>query len=115
LKAWDAEVRRVQTELGTEEMVTNVWEFEEGDAMVHHSHEEQEELYYVIAGEFRLKVGDVGETEEHTVSEGDLFAFSPDVGRGYECVSEDGGTVLSVGAPNVVDINPEKYTPYDDA
>jgi len=53
VESMDAEVRRVQTELGTEKMVTNVWEFEEGDAMVHHSHEEQEELYYVIAGEFR--------------------------------------------------------------
>jgi len=52
----DAEVRRVQAELGTENTVTNVWEFEEGDAMVHHYHDEQEELYYVIEGEFRLKV-----------------------------------------------------------
>jgi quercetin dioxygenase-like cupin family protein len=110
----DPEVRRVQTELGTENTVTNVWEFEEGDAMVHHSHDEQEELYYVIDGEFRLKVGDVGDTEEHTVEEGDVFAFGPDVGRGYECVS-DGGTVLSVGAPNVMDIDPEKYTPFEEA
>jgi len=35
------------------------------------------------------------------------------VGRGYECVSET-GTVLTVGAPNVVDIDPEKYTPFDE-
>jgi quercetin dioxygenase-like cupin family protein len=110
----DPEVRRVQTELGTEEMVTNVWEFEKGDAMVHHYHDEQEELYYVIDGEFRLKIGDAGDTEEHTVEEGDVFAFSPDVGRGYVCVSEK-GTVLTVGAPNVMDIDPEKYTPFDEA
>ena len=115
VEGMDAEVRRVQTELGTDEMVTNVWEFEEGDAMVHHYHDEQEELYYVIKGEFRLKVGDVGDTEERRVEEGDVFAFAPEVGRGYRCVSEEGGTVLTVGAPNVVDIDPEKYTPFDDA
>lgn len=102
----DPEVRRVQTELGTEKTVTNVWEFEKGDAMVHHYHDEQEELYYVIE--------DVGETEEETVEQGDVLAFSPDVGRGYECVSET-GTMLTVGAPNVMDIDPEKYTPFEDA
>jgi len=111
----EPDVRRVQTELGTEEMVVNVWEFEEGDSMLHHHHNEQEELYYVIKGEFRVKVGEAGETEEHTVSEGQLFAASPDVGRGYECVSEGGGAVLSVGAPNVTDINPDEYTPFDEA
>lgn len=114
VEGMDAEVRRVQTELGTDNMVTNVWEFDEGDAMVHHYHDEQEELYYVIEGEFRLKVGDAGDPEERTVEEGDIFAFAPDVGRGYVCVSEE-GTMLTVGAPNVVDIDPEKYTPFEEA
>lgn len=111
----EPDVRRVQAELETEEMVANVWEFEEGDAMFHHRHNEQEELYYVIDGEFSLKVGDAGETEEHTVSKGELFAVGPEEGRGYKCVSEDGGAVLCIGAPNVTDINPGEYTPFDEA
>lgn len=111
----EPDVRRVQSELDAEEMVANVWEFEEGDAMIHHRHEEQEELYYVIDGEFRLKVGDVGETDEHVVSEGEMFVASPETGRGYKCISEEGGRVLSVGAPNVTDINPGEYTAFEDA
>lgn len=111
----EPDVRRVQAELDTENMVVNVWEFEEGDAMVHHRHEEQEELYYVINGEFRLKVGDAGETEELSFSEGEFFAAEPETERSYRCVSEDGGTVLSIGAPNVTDMGVGEYIPYEDA
>jgi quercetin dioxygenase-like cupin family protein len=111
----EPDVRRVQSELGAENMVANFWEFEEGDAMIHHRHEKQEELYYVVEGEFRLKVGEAGETKEYTVSEGELFVASPETGRGYRCVSEGGGHVLSVGAPNLTDINPEEYTSFEEA
>lgn len=109
----EPDVRRVQSELEAEEMVANVWEFEEGDAIIHHRHGKREELYYVADGKFRLKVGDVGETEEYTVSEGELFVAAPETGRGYRCITEGGGHVLSVGAPNVTDINPEGYTSFE--
>lgn len=111
---FDADVRRVQGSLETEQLVTNLWYFEAGEEMVHHEHAEQEELYYVLEGEFVVKFGDTGETETTTVTEGTFFAVGPDVGHGHKCVSEE-GVVLAVGAPNVTDIQPETYTPFEEA
>ncbi|WP_335999869.1 cupin domain-containing protein [Halorientalis halophila] len=112
---FDPDVRRVQAELGTENLVASLWYFEEGEEMVHHEHEDQEELYYVLDGEFEVKLGDAGETETVVAEEGTFFAAGPGVGHGHVCTSADGGVVLAVGSPNVTDINPETYTPVDEA
>lgn len=111
----DPDVRRVQAELGTENLVTNLWYFEEGEEMVHHVHDEQEEVYYVLEGEFELKLGEAGEAASHVVDEGTFFAAGAGVGHGHRCTSADGGVLLAVGSPNVTDINPDTYTPVDEA
>lgn len=111
----DPDVRRVQAELRTENLVTNRWYFDEGEEMVHHVHDEQEEVYYVLEGEFELKLGEAGEAESRVVDEGTFFAVGAGVGHGHRCTSEDGGALLAVGAPNVTDINPDTYTPVDEA
>jgi len=112
---FEPDVQRVQSELDLDEMVVNIWHFEEGESLMHHRHDEQEEFYYVLDGEFEIKFGEPGDTDLRRVGTGDMFAASPEVGRGYRCVSEGGGSVLAVGAPNVTDINPGSYTGYDEA
>lgn len=112
---FDPDVRRVQADLGTEEMVVNLWEFEAGEEMVHHAHEDQEEVYYVLDGEFELKLGEAGDAEAVTVDEGTFFAAGTGTGHGHKCVGDGSGRLLAVGAPNVTDINPETYTPVDEA
>lgn len=111
---FDPAVRRVQADLGTEKMVVNIWEFESGEEMVHHAHEKQEEVYYVLEGEFKLKLGEASSAETVTADEGTGFAVGPETGHGHRCISEEGGRLFAVGAPNVTDINPETYTPFDE-
>ncbi len=111
---FDPDVRRVQAALGTEQLVTNLWYFEADETMVHHSHEQQEELFYVLEGEFAVKFGAVGATQTERVGVGGFFAAGPGVKHGHACVS-DTGVLLAVGAPNEPDIQPASYTDFEDA
>ncbi len=111
----EPDVRRVQMELDLQEMVANLWYFDEGEAIVHHEHMEQEEVYLVVEGEFEAKFGEAGDAEVETIEEGMVFSAGPEVGHGHRCVSEGGGVVFAVGAPNETDVNPSTYTAYDDA
>lgn len=109
------DVRRIQAELELEEMVANLWYFDEDEAITHHTHEEQEEVYLVVEGEFEAKFGEAGDTDVETLEEGDVFSAAPDLPHGHRCTSEGGGVLFAVGAPNVTDVNPESYTSYEDA
>ena len=111
----EPDVRRIQAELDLDEMVANLWYFEEGESITHHEHEEQEEVYLVVEGEFEAKFGEAGDTDVETLYEGDVFSASAETPHGHRCVSEGGGAIFAVGAPNVTDVNPSTYTPYDDA
>ena len=99
----DLDVRPVGDLLGLEQMRATVWYFEPGEEIQYHAHSEQEELYYVIEGEFSLKLGRSGEEEYVEVSEGTLWAAGPEIGHGHRYVGDDRGVVLSVGAPAVED------------
>ena len=99
----DLDVRPVGDLLGLERMRATVWYFEPGEEIQYHAHSEQEELYYVIEGEFSLKLGRSGEEEYVEVSEGALWAAGPETGHGHRYVGNDQGVVLSVGAPAVED------------
>jgi len=63
-----------------------------------HSHGEQEELYVVIRGNARVKVGD----EVLELSEMDALRVDPDVVRAFEG-GADGAEILAFGAPDVAD------------
>ncbi|MFB6180112.1 MAG: cupin domain-containing protein, partial [Halorientalis sp.] len=97
------------------EMVVNVWYYDPGEEMPHHAHNDQEELFYVLEGEFELILGKEGDTERETVGPGAFYAAGPGVGHGHKNVGDEEGAILAVGAPNVADINPETWTPVDDA
>ena len=99
----DLDVKPVGDLLGLERMRTTVWYFEPGEEIQYHAHSEQEELYYVIEGEFSLKLGRSGEAEYVEVGEGALWAAGPEIGHGHRYVGDDRGIVLSVGAPAVED------------
>ena len=99
----DLDVRSVSRHLGCEQLVATLWYFDEGEEIQYHAHGEQEELFYVLEGEFSLKLGRSGEEEYREVGPGAFWAAAPMIGRGHRCISEGGGTVLAIGAPNTED------------
>jgi len=111
----DLDARRVQAALGTDESVVSVWYFEPGDEMPHHVHTEQEEVFYVLEGEFEVALGEAGDVERHTIDEGTFYSAGPEVGHGHKYVGDGEGRILAIGAPNVPDINTDSWTPVDEA
>ena len=99
----DLDVRPVGDLLGLEEMRATVWYFEPDEEIQYHAHSEQEELYYVVEGEFSVKLGRSGEEEYVDVGAGALWAAGPEIGHGHRYVGDDRGVVLSVGAPAIED------------
>lgn len=97
------DIRAVGRVLGCHNMTANIWYFEQDDEIGFHAHESQEELFYVLDGEFSVKLGRSGEEEVVEMSEGDFWVAAPMIGRGHRCISDDGGTILAIGAPNVED------------
>lgn len=53
--------------LDLSEMRANVWYFEPGEDLVYHAHDEQEELVYVLEGQFSLTIGHPDDTETHEI------------------------------------------------
>jgi quercetin dioxygenase-like cupin family protein len=99
----DLEISLVDDAIGCDRLSVNVWYFEEGDEIGYHAHEIQEELFYVIEGEFSVKLGRSGETEIVEVGEGVIWTAAPMIGRGHRCISDEGGIVLAIGTPKVTD------------
>ncbi|WP_158059052.1 cupin domain-containing protein [Halorussus halophilus] len=97
----EADLRAVGYELRTQQMRPNVWEFETGEATNWHRQDEQEELHYVLAGEFVVAVGQDDDEESFEISEGDFLAVPPETWRQLEAT--ESSTLLVVGAPNVKD------------
>ena len=95
----DLDIRPVSRMLGAENVVVTLWYFDEGEEIRYHAHAEQEELFFVLEGEFSLKLGRSDETERREVDAGAFWVAAPMIGHGHRCVSEDGGTVLAIGAP----------------
>ena len=95
----DLDIRPVSRMLGAENVVVTLWYFDEGEEIRYHAHAEQEELFFVLEGEFSLKLGRSDETERREVDAGAFWVAAPMIGHGHRCVSDDGGTVLAIGAP----------------
>ena len=73
----DLDIRPVGDLLGLEQMRATVWYFEPGEEIQYHAHSEQEELYYVVEGEFSVKLGRSGEEEYVDVEAGSSTAGAP--------------------------------------
>jgi quercetin dioxygenase-like cupin family protein len=99
----DLDIRSVSEALGLSEMRAAVWYFEPGEEITYHAHSEQEELYFVLEGEFSVKLGRSGEEEYLEATEGSMWVGKPMVGHGHRNVGDERGVVLAVGAPAVED------------
>ena len=99
----DLDIRSLDEALGTDEMNVKLWYFDPGEEIQYHAHAEQEELYYVLEGEFSVKIGPSGEEEYHEVGPGTFYAAGPEVGHGHRYTGDDQGIVLAIGAPAVED------------
>ena len=99
----DLDIRSVGEALGAEEMRVTVWYFDPGEEIQYHAHSEQEELYYVLEGEFSLKLGRSGEEEYVEAGPGTFWIAKPEVGHGHRNVGDERGAVLAFGAPPVDD------------
>jgi uncharacterized cupin superfamily protein len=99
----DLDMRSLGDALGTDEMNVNLWYFDPGEEIQYHAHTEQEELYYVLTGEFSVKVGRSGETESKEVGPGTFYAAGPETGHGHRYLGDEQGIILAIGAPAVED------------
>lgn len=97
----DVRVQDVDDALGAERMRVKLWRFEPGEEVEYHAHAEQEELFYVLDGQFSLKLGRSGEEEYVEVGPGTFWVAGPGVGHGHRCIGDEEGVVLAVGAPPV--------------
>lgn len=106
----DLDIRAIDEALETDNLAVKIWYFEEGEQINYHAHAEQEELFYVLEGEFSLKLGRSGEEEIVEVGPGAFWAAAPMIGHGHRCLTDDGGAVLAIGAPAVEDpgLNPHE-------
>lgn len=99
----DLDMRAVDETLECRNLAVKIWHFEEGEEIGYHAHSQQEELFYVLEGTFSLKLGRSGNEEYIEADEGAFWVAAPKIGHGHRCVSENGGTVLAIGAPPVED------------
>jgi len=99
----DLDIRGVGDALDLETMRAAVWYFDPGEEIQYHAHMEQEELYYVLEGEFSLKLGRSGEEEYVEAGPGTFWVAKPAVGHGHRNVGDERGAVLAIGAPPVED------------
>ena len=99
----DLDIRPVGDALDSGAMRVTVWYFEPGEEIQYHAHSEQEELYYVLEGEFSLKLGRSGEEEYVEAGPGTFWVAKPEIGHGHRNVGDEEGVVLALGAPPVDD------------
>ncbi|WP_135825136.1 cupin domain-containing protein [Halorussus ruber] len=109
----EPDLKAVGYQLRPQKMRPSVWEFEAGETNNWHRQGEQEELYYVLSGEFLVTVESRGESEgEGEREENDeretfelgsdeVVVVPPETWRQFEALED--GRMLVVGAPSVKD------------
>jgi mannose-6-phosphate isomerase-like protein (cupin superfamily) len=100
--------RGLTAPLDLDELRAGMWYFDSGEGMPYHAQTEQEECYYVLDGRFSAKLGRADETEIIELGPGGCYAAAPLVGHGHRWITDNGGTLLALGAPAVDDdaVNP---------
>lgn len=99
----DLNVRTVDDVLGTQNTGVKLWYFEPDEEIRYHAHLEQEEVYYILEGQFSLKLGPSGEEEYVEAGPGTFWVAGPKTGHGHRYVGDDRGVVMAIGAPRVDD------------
>jgi len=97
--------RSISDSCGLDHLAAHVYEVDPGEAipLAYHVHAEQEELFYVTAGELHVETPD----RDYVVGAGEAFVVEPESPQ-YAAVPADGEptTALVVGAPPVDDVRP---------
>ena len=97
--------RSISDACGLDRLAAHVYEVAPGEEipLACHYHDEQEEVFYVTAGELHVETPDA----EYAVPAGDAFVCEPESPQ-FAFVPEDGQqtTVFVVGAPAVDDVHP---------
>lgn len=103
----------VDDALGAEQLQIKLWYFDPGEEIIYHAHTEQEELYYILEGEFSLKLGNPDDLEFKDVGPGTFYVAGPETGHGHRYIGDDTGVVMAIGAPVGFDPgrNPADFTP----
>ena len=99
----DLNIRAIDDALGLEQMKAKIWYVDPGEEIAYHAHSQQEELYYVMQGEFSLKLGKSGEEEYAEAGPGTFYVAGPGTGHGHRNVGDEQGVILAFGAPAVDD------------
>jgi uncharacterized cupin superfamily protein len=106
--------RAVGDEAGLENVALNCYEVEPGEEipLAYHYHDDQEEVFYVTAGELHVETPE----GERVVPEGQLFVADPDSPhRAFVPKDADASVrALALGAPPVDDVHayePEESEP----
>ncbi|WP_435181945.1 cupin domain-containing protein [Halorussus sp. AFM4] len=95
-------LKAVGYELRPKQMRPSVWEFAAGESNNRHRQREQEELYYVLDGTFRVTVEDGdGNRERFELGADEVVVIPPETWRQFEARTD--GRLLVVGAPNAKD------------
>lgn len=111
----DNDIRDLDAVLGAEDVFLKLWYFEPGQEIQYHAHSEQEEIFYVLEGEFSVKIGRSGEEEIVEVGPGDWWRAAAMIGHGHRYQGDGTGVVLAIGAPSVEDpgLNPHEFDDED--
>jgi mannose-6-phosphate isomerase-like protein (cupin superfamily) len=104
------ESRFARTALGLEKSGLSLYKVSAGFRLPFgHTHGEQEEVYLVVSGSARMKIGD----DLVDLREWDAVRVPPGVPRGFEG-GPDGAELLAFGAPNTenkdAEMDPEFWT-----
>ncbi len=86
---------RVSTSVGTDGISILEHRAPYRDSPPLHIHHTEDEIFHVLEGEFRFKVGD----EEHHLSAGDILLAPKGVPHAYYVESEQGGHWLTITTP----------------
>ncbi|MFP8890425.1 cupin domain-containing protein [Natrialbaceae archaeon A-CW2] len=103
-------IQAIDELLELETMGAKLWHFEPGEEVGYHAHPEEEEFYFVLEGEFSLKLGPADDPEYVTVGPGTFWAAGPYEPHGHRYIGEETGVVLALGAPPG---NDEVLNPYE--
>lgn len=75
----------------TDAVTLNRWDFEPGEEIHYHAHATQEQSYYVLEGEFSVKLGRSGEEASIAAGSGTFWIAKPAVGHGHRNVGDGEG------------------------
>lgn len=99
----DLDIRPIGQALDLDSIALTVWYFDPGEEIQYHAHREQEEIYYVLEGEFSLKLGRSGEEEFVEAGPETFWVAKPEIGHGHRNVGDERGAILAIGAPPTED------------